>query len=731
MAAIGAPAAVPAAAVPAVAAPAAGGADPATYLDEYNARSDPFNGDYTGFLAAFRPPPVGGPAGPAPAQLFGHLMSNTSQVPSVYAFVTNAPSYGVSFMHRPSAFGSTPGLPTPHDGQHYGFRNDVVPGSAHALISVSQWPDTAFEVTAEVLVPNLDQMTELWANAAGADCVGPFNPFDPNVRALRSRRMFPVPRPYWGTCFSRGHMSMEEFWTLVGSDIINQNRAVEMAPFLDWICVQSTHRLPLAAAAPGGGPRLPEAVYDLPVPILQGPLQSKVAEWIERDLPGRRRATGALADLAAAQQGTLQVLQTSLTRQQQDAVAARQPKTMDEKFPELALLLRRQLELAPGSAFPTFWNRFPNLKEGDIAFTLTSLFGTRATDLNTSPPIATPDLVKAVRFVQFGYDSDDSLSKGLSIFQIVTGISSGASDAQRRRDLFILLNTGTHSPAVETAQACYSEDFTVPSSSFEQGHVVGGHAVVLDVLLGPQHRLSVAHRQQVFEPWKDIGRELEVNYGGEGRAPLLRTAFVRMNVFIWRECNRFFREVMAHGANAQAPSFRRLLESLQHSNFDYLTQLPPHMFKPLGKDPLWASPVIVPQGDGTYALVNPGDIRTVTTSSVVTDLSSITSEGVGTEPRTKRTSVEVENPNDKDMATKWKATGRSLCGTNGVFYDQAAPDKRRKVKADDGRQDLCLAYVLRGKCFQSCGHNKPGGTHRKLTGTERKRVAEAAGVTLE
>ena len=279
--------------------------EPATYAELYQGMPDVLGGDYRAYLD-----PFGAESGTAPAELRDLVLDSGSDVPKVFVYLAADPPM-VRVLHRPTRYAPTLGRVTVWDNAVYAFSTDVGPGN---LIGLLQWPADAFARTVAVQVPTVATVAAQWTAAAGADCLGPFNPGDADTEAVRTRFLCPVPQAYAYQVLRRQVYTPQEFWTDVVQLLIADGRQVGCQTLVDWARVAGTYQV-------GAGPNLPASHRAAPAaPASDQALLTRVWSWVISDLPALSNRAGTVAGAVATSMANLQ---TEFAQQRADAAAAR------------------------------------------------------------------------------------------------------------------------------------------------------------------------------------------------------------------------------------------------------------------------------------------------------------------------------------------------------------------------------------------------------------------------
>ena len=435
--------------------------------------------------------------------------------------------------------------------------------------------------TNAVTVPTLGEVNNQWAAAAGADCLGPFNAGDPDTEQVRTRGATLLPQVYIRRVLGRT-FTPHTFWDeVIVNGVLADNKAVEYESFLTWARV--------ACVYPGldanNAPQPPIATHNAfgtwTAPLSDDALRERVWSEVQNDLPGL-----LVAHLGVTQQILQQTeLMRQATENQTTAAAAARaaaaaPKTIHQKFPELTDTLLRYCEVNHEDNLPPFWARFANTAKSEVLQLLTTFVDRRATSVESTrlAPVITPELVEVVRRLSFGADMDD-LVKGLSVFLIVTRNNPQAATEAETRATAYTLTIGQHAaPSLIDIATLVPNSAHMPRTLLQCMSQYKAYSVLLDVLLGPDHRVLVAFRQLVTQ-LDSLQGTLENSLGSVAQTCAMLPHLLRHTHLVM--CG-YFNEAALAGTAATLPMLMELPRIVRMQQWTMLLPLPPRYTRAIG-----------------------------------------------------------------------------------------------------------------------------------------------------
>jgi hypothetical protein len=648
---------------------------------------DVLEGEYAAYLASFSPN-----SADAPATLRDSVLGAGQEVPKVFLYLTSDPTPEVHVLHRPTRYAPTLGVTSRWDDQNFCFASDIGAGNQ---ITTVHWPDNAFARTVPVVVPMMADMDHQWTAAAGSDCVGPYAVGTPNTEEIRTRFLVPVPAAYTRLVMAHQVFTPRELWTDLVHLILADGQGAPCAPLIDWARVAATYR-----QATGADPQDPPAsvLPTLRAPVADAGLNRRLWSWITSDLPSLANRTGTTNTLIAT---TLQAFQNEFAQQRTEAAAARAtdkaPKTPTEKFPETVASIRRLCEVGTDTQLPQLWKVLAGSAKAESLSAAQALLDQRADAVGSlgDSPILTPALFERLVGFQLGSADPNDILAGLSIFLTVAGTGEVAQRERARAVVYRQLQSGTAAPSLGDTQQMLDTAPWVTSSTLNFTRTYRAYSILLDVVLGPAHRVAFHFREFFLPHLVQAAPAIEEHY--DGLSPLLRAGgFARCLRHTQLKMTTYWNTGPRMGTAAQVPGVEGLLDIAYMQGFD--TMLPPipqrylQQFQPPPTTPRGTMPAGAGGPPRTGPLSPPGP---PTTQSA---------------PGEQVTNVHP----DQALMARWTAHNGNLRAlTNNANI--------ARPLMDDGSTEVCLAYHLRGSCFSTCGRRSSHG--RPLTTTEAQRVA--------
>ena len=660
---------------PAALAAAAAAAPPAiqppitTYRAKFAAMGDAYEGAYLPFLEAHRPA-----AQLAPATVLQTALSLTAHdgLPGVYAYQVPG-SHEIRTVHRLSVTTSLPGVATPWDGVVFAFEGDVVlPG----LINLVQMPPNGFHLTNGVVAPTAATLNGHWAGvAAGQACVGPFEPGDPDVTPVTTRRFMPVPYAYVPFMHDRV-LTPRQAWQ-VAEQIMADGRAADCEIFLDFLRAACTVRAPAAV----GDPLVAGAAQPLPltIPLADEALRRLVWSWLIHDLP-------ALA-VPPAESIERQLMVTTAAVHQEFALArasaeaaraeARAPKTMTEAYATFAPPLRRLCGVEDDGALPTFWKEHATTggKKNQSMASLQQLVNDRANDPASSRCTIVVSVALFECIVQFrlGAADLDNILDGVTPFLVCPPYYHRAAGTRLECSTYDLITSGSGAAAMSDIRELSDPKLQAPRDALELSSFVGGYSCLVDCLIGEGHAAAARLRDHAAF-WREHAPALSSMVGPENLAGCL----MRIMRSIQLVTVGYITSALRLGTAALLPDYGRIEEAVRNRTLHNLSQLPLRYLE---------------------EKVAPAVAR----AAPATSPTPASPSAPGVPVAAPRLSVRVDAPKTHQHAD-WAAK----------FASSAKEIKELKLEAT--RPKVCLSYHLRGTCFEACREN---ATHRALTSMEK------------
>ena len=646
--------------------------DVRTYAQLYDSMLDPPGDDYTNLLERF-----GSENGAQPAAVRDALFNSGDDFPKVFAVmqvVNQQPT--VMFIHRPFKFVPSLASQSPWDDHWFAFAGDV---NGRANPSVVNFPANPFTRSADARVPTVAQMpTELAALADGTHHLGPYIGADPNTEGARCRAITPIPKRWVSNLLDR-RFSVPEFWQeVIENLVIAEGRQAQCPDLIRWARIAMT-KITVAGADVFALEQLPGGLTS---PILDATLRDYVNGQIVRDLPSLNSAAG-IAHIAL-QQG--QAIQNAVTAFTNDAAAARtaasQPSTISRKFPQTFDQLLRMCEVPREADAPDVWRQLSAGSKKEAIHIIRNALQNRARDRGVTAPIATPELVTCFNQLTFGPTRPDDLTQGMSLFTIVTDGTPQADDAQQRAAVYSMMQGESASPGVQEVHQILSRSLVVPLTLLQLGVLFNSYSVLVDVVLGNNHRVAVAFRNMVLRLHERL-LDLENNIENvtEWIPRIIRCIHLAWSHY-WMHAQRL-------GPATPLPPFDNLISIIDNRNFPILPPMPLAYLRTLGTGGFRAGQPSRSEAGRPPAPTGPTNPGGPPPGGVV-NLQPVA-----------------------QLVDRFRSWGQE----HNVLSRNRHPNPRD----DSGDTELCLLYHLKCSCNERCSRKV---NHRPLSEGEETRLSE-------
>jgi hypothetical protein len=649
-------------------------ADATTYMDLYGGMPDLLGGDYGAYLGEFD-----SESDLAPAALRDRCVNAGNDTPKVFLYMPRGGTQRIKVLHRVTRYAPALGVPTEWDSSVFAFGSDVSLGNQ---ITTVVFPSgQAFLRTGYVRAPTQAHMANMWDLYPNASCVGPFEDDAPHTEAIRARFLSPVPKEYVPLVLRQPQWKPRDLWTALTDRITADGRLQPCAPLLKWVRIAGT-----LTVGPAEGPNAATfsavTIDPLEVPLADEWLNRRVWSWISGDLPALAARTGGAT---AVMTDSLIAMTMEFSKQREDAAAARlaakAPKTMSEKYPEASEGLRRICEVSTDGDLPPFWAVFASCNKKEGLFALQQALDLRGSHAGSAGqvPVASPVLFERISNFAFHSRNVDGLTAGLSPFLMCAGVGPEANAARSHAAVYQMMYSGAAAPAIDQLLPLITAAPHMPTSMLGLLISLQGYSVLLDVLLGAHHRVSIDFRAFLLR-WQSLMLDVEGSFGDQIRSWIPR--FLR---FIQLAMIQYFNSALVRGANASLPPLNQLITHVEYRNWQALPPLPTGYIQtppPSGLTPPVRAPAPAPPP--------PGDA-----------------------PAPSSTAVTNVRPDEALVARfeRGNVTLRVLTG-----HTAAAP----LPTEDGGSTQLCLSYALRKHCNSNC---RRATSHRTLSTTERSALA--------
>jgi hypothetical protein len=328
-------------------------------------------------------------------------------------------------------------------------------------------------------------------------------------------------------------------------------------------------------------------------------------------------------------------------------------------------------------------------KKAQMMAAFTNLVTTRANQPGSSQilPIVTTQLFNQLAHFELGSSDLSIITNGISPFLMCPRGYGKAMQAQKLSREYQMIYNGTGTPSLTDIQRIITDDYNLPDNLYQLVDFIGAYSVIWDVLTGPTSSVSLAvssHYQYWHRQVSAIQSELpQPQLQGHVITGTLRAMQLEILGYVTKR--------MGSDDVLDPPSLAHIQETIDRGLYA-LPALPARYYIPT-----------VPPN-----------------TSVVTSTKPV-APGNSTAPlQTSGTQQPI--PEDQKV-TGWIATFEA--SEKSINQLKALPVVKRP-KADNGGF-ICLAYHLRGVCFDNCRHKD---THRTLTSKEQKAVQKLVDTEL-
>lgn len=649
-----------------------------TFVGLFADMVDIYQGNYQPLLAAYAPndqvPPL-------------TVMETTmaqlpvDQVPSVFLYQDNTTTIRV--VHHIHKVTTPLGQPeTPLTNAYLGFGSDAYHGTA-LIIRVME--NTFFSSTGDVVVPTDAALTAQLA-AAPNGLVGPFNVGEPDTEVVNTRRAVPLPYAYIPLVAFRA-FTPHQAWQQLGEQIILDGREGDCRILLNFLRVATVQ----VRGAIRNQPHAPPATCQPQplAPVLDGPILEHTHRKLRQYLPAiampAPNAQGPQVAAALVNQTVAEGFEALRADRVLEREAAAIPKSFSEVFPAAAVGLRR-LCLAGNDdeLLPEYWQSFASLKGKKAAGLSTLIYHvTKRSNEHDSTgvlPIISTALYVNISAFELGASDLETITQGISPFLMCPTGHIKASDTTLLTQQYMLLQGEHNMPLLgDIKQLVPSNDYSVPDDFSSLTDFIGAYSVLGDVLIGPQHPLSVSirnHHRFWINGIRIVKKAVPESY-------LRNVVIVGTLRSIQLAVLRYVNNIMyAINDNIPVPTFEDIEYAIHGRLFHNFPGLPAAYHQPKAKLPLPPPVAHAPTPPGGPS--PPGNRPGTTGNQVMA-------------PATERVQAFLDS---------FTASDKSIQQLRTVV---------KQPKTTSGSGTLCLSYHLRGMCFDSC---RKKGTHKPLDPTE-------------
>ena len=648
------------------------GVEPTTFGQLFQTMPDVYNGTYSHFLAEYAPDDaVTGTA----VMLNTITRFPTTQVPAVFAYVgVDGMINTVHHIHRVEVpFGQ----PSPWTDTILGFSGDVY-NTQIAYLQVGV--DDFFDNTPATQVPTAATMgAALAALAVGTLQTGPFNANDPDTEEVCSRRAVPVPYPYIALMFGR-QLTPREAWEQVGAQVILDQREADCSRFLDFLRLAGVSRRPRQGQR--GAPSVLSQPTALQQPLGDPLLLDHIGRRLRMLLPITMAPAAALGpQFAQATMVLRQALQEDrdVDRMDRAAVAEAQVNAtaFSVVFPAVANSIRRLCEAADDDErLPTFWQMLAAAKgkKAQSMSAFTQLVTARANQPDSTGilPVVTTQLFNQIAHFELGSADLLVITNGISPFIMCPLGYSKASTEHALTQQYLMIHSETGSnPTLADVQKLLTPTYNLPDSLHQLADFIGAYSIIWDVLVGPENPIAQTIRSH-YRYWHSsasrIKADLSLHLQGHVMMGTMRAIQLEILGYVNRK--------LYSDEELPLPSLDHIEATIRQGLYT-LPALPERYWTPSN------TTTMAPTG------------TTVIPTAV---------------PKQMTSGTPINAPPEHVVAAWHEAFAAS---SKSVQQLKMLPTTKRPKTTKNGL--ICLAYHLRGTCYDNCRFHQ---THRKLSETE-------------
>jgi len=319
--------------------------------------------------------------------------------------------------------------------------------------------------------------------------------------------------------------------------------------------------------------------------------------------------------------------------------------------------LIRVCEVPMEAALPPIYTQLANASKTEAIRVLQACCDQRGSEPESScrSPIVTPSLFRVFASGDFAAKDGDDITGGLSIFLTVIGYSNAAAAARQEASAYSTIYSGQGAPDMQQVQALTKAAPSMPESTMMMLAQYKCYATLLDVALGPDHRVAQHFRTLFVPALEQKMPEVEMLFPDVN--PLLPVMLRHTQIAM----ADYFQEAAVLGATATMPPVMQLLSFITYCQWASLPNLPQHLLTP----PAAPTPAELNDNAGRSRSNAGADNAPITNSAPV-----------------------------QRLIDRWQAYGRPL---RTITANNSAMLPKNK----HGKQ-LCLSFHLRRSCNSGC-----------------------------
>jgi hypothetical protein len=673
---------------------AAGGGRPRTYRELLSdAANGPAPDRIADYLFGYR---FDGGAGnvPAPATLRDQTVYLSDRQPMNFLVLTTGPGdlHEVAVLHRFMRYMDMPGEPASGFHDHVlGLLGDIMPHQ-YPVVEV---PNSALHlVQTPVRVPTVAAMATLlptWDDPTVP--LGPYTEADPETEVVRPRNIQLVPGYYASVLVHRRRVSAKMAYQELFGSMLARNEVAICADVLTWLRAACTAR--------GGGGALnglPSVHYPLSAVHLPEQVYRYLISKVRADLPALGDPDPATAEVTGTLAGALRALTSARAGGEatlSGEPTVKEPRLVQDVYKETYRTLLRFCNVSRPEDVAPVWGRLANCVKSEQHTLLTQEFHrvcqAKGLDTELYTPIITTSLKQMITgFLFVGHGVDD-LNSGCQPFQVTYAGTASHLEALAVASVSNQLAQGEQAASLaDYTTIKEKEKVRFPRDTLDVAITLTRYAVLCHTLfqgVGPTHPFV----ERIWQLTAAISNatpyttdRFQQTAGNPHIANVYFPCIVRsVQVNVFEYLHAVSTNLAEDCTGIELPEFRSLVTDLKRGTF------------PLSSNwvPLPSEYLVTRSGSGGSIGGRPSSATSGSTGTVSTGVSTLTSGTLRATPSEQPQATRIANPTrDGDFTSIVIRPG----GTRPAIRAHRPP-------ANDAGHEFCLAWWLRGACFDNCG----------------------------
>ncbi|KAI2499710.1 hypothetical protein MHU86_14791 [Fragilaria crotonensis] len=615
----------------------------------------------------------------------------------------------VTILHRFMRYLDMPGEQASgfHD-QVLGLQGDIMPHQYPAV----EVPNSVFHlVQAPVRVPTVAAMAVLmptWEDPSVP--LGPFTDADPETEVVRPRNVQLLPGHYASLIIHRRRMSAKVVYQELYGSMLARDEVAACTDVLIWLRAACTAR-------GGGGAQNGSPCVHYPLTAVHLPEQvyRYLIGKVRADLPALGDPDPATAEVTGTLAGALRALTNARPGREgtapEERATVKEPKLLQDVYRETYRTLLRFCNVSRPEDVAPLWGRLANCAKSEQHTLLTQEFHRvcQAKGLDTAlyTPIITTGLKQMIIGFMFVGHGVDDLSSGCQPFMVAYSGTANHLEALAVSSVSNQLAQGDQAASLHDYTAIKEkEKLRFPRDTMDVAITLTRYAVLCQALfqgVGATHPFVERIWQLVAAinnatPY--ITDRFQQVAGNPNIANVYFPCIVRsVQVNVFEYMHTVSTNLAEDITGVELPEFRSLVTELKRGTFPLSAN-----WVPLPLEYMATSRAGNSGSGGRVSTSVPGSASTVSTG--VSTLTAGTARASQPEPHATR----VQNPtHDAEFTGIAVRPG----GTRPAIRAHRPP-------ANDAGHEFCLAWWLRGACFDNCGRAQ---THANFaSAAERTRL---------